>query len=99
MHASRVKGNPFDDNATALASQPQVLPVDGLSTEAVEALFQKADWDGDGLLSGPEAVAVFQQTGLSERQLKRVRCTPLPHCDCMCDACLTGRSLLHLAGW
>lgn len=76
------QGNPFGDDVATLASQPQVLPVDGLSAEAVEGLFQTADWDHDGLLSGPEAVAVFQRTGLSERQLKRVRCRP-----CQLHAC------------
>ena len=77
--------NPFDDDATALASQPQVLPVDGMSAEAVQALFQAADWDHDGLLAGPEAVAVFQRTGLSERQLKRVSCpAEAGHSGCTC---------------
>ena len=41
-------------------------------TSTVSSWFRAADKDGDGVVSGPEAVAFFQSSGLSKTTLAQV---------------------------
>ena len=41
--------------------------------EIYEFFFKTADADGDGLVSGPDAAAMFRKSGLPDETLKNVR--------------------------
>lgn len=44
----------------------------GQNQDQFEAYFRRADLDGDGRISGAEAVAFFQGSGLSKQVLAQV---------------------------
>ncbi|XVE94395.1 hypothetical protein REPUB_Repub02eG0005000 [Reevesia pubescens] len=45
----------------------------GQNQDQFEVYFRRADLDGDGRISGAEAVAFFQGSGLSKQVLAQVR--------------------------
>uniref|UniRef100_A0A061RQF4 Type i inositol-trisphosphate 5-phosphatase 12-like n=1 Tax=Tetraselmis sp. GSL018 TaxID=582737 RepID=A0A061RQF4_9CHLO len=61
------------------------MDVDGLPASAVDAWFKAADTDGDGKLTGSEAVAFFEMTGLSKSQLSLVWCHATGNKPCGLD--------------
>eukprot|EP00873_Tetraselmis_striata_P021142 jgi/Tetstr1/441406/TSEL_003113.t1 len=62
-----------EPTASPMALRGQSIPeVDGLSQSVVDSWFRAADTDGDGKLAGSEAVAFFQMTGLSKKELSLV---------------------------